>query len=282
MNSETRLKSKFLLSKNTFRLFSVSFTSLILRCGVLVGVIFEVLAVYKSVFLKNMLATYSDTLVFTVFVFAELIILIVVLIFCAALKGGEDFVFFTRSQGAKGHFALLFKYLSPRKAFAFFRLYLSINVLKALWLIYFLLPFSFCFAGAYYLYASSYLSQPVYYILCAGASLLLSISLIMWRFAVLRYSAAPYYLCLNVKRGVNYVINKSIRFTDGFLADGVVLEYSSIGWILSCIFIAPVIYVVPYLKLTKAVFVSQSVFENTPQPMTTYAVNFLKSGEHIN
>ncbi len=282
MNSEVRLKSKFLLSKNTLRLFLISFTSFVLRYGFFAGVILEALAIYNSVFFKNLLKIYDDTVVFTVFAFAEILIFTVALIFSAAVKGGESFVFFTRSQGAKGHFSLLFKYLTPQKAFTFFRLYLKINALKLLWLIYFLLPFSFCFAGTYYLYSSSYLSRPVYYILCIGSSLLLSISLIMWRFAVLRYSASPYYLCLNIKRGVNFVINKSIRFTDGFLADGVVLEYSSLGWILSCIFIAPIIYVVPYLKLTKTVFVSQAVFGNVPQVKTTYAVNFLKSGEHIN
>lgn len=282
MNREARLNSKILLSGNTLRLFSVSFISFVLRYGAFAGVIFETLLIYNSRFFKAMLYAYNDTVVFTAFVFAEILILTAVLIFSAAVKAGGDFVFFTRSQGAKGHFSLLFKYIAPKKAFTFFRLYLKINALKTLWLMYFLSPFLFCFAGTYYLYASSYLSQTVYYILCIGSSLLLSISIIMWRFAVLRYSAAPYYLCLNIKRGVNAVINKSIRFTDGFLADGVVLEYSSLGWILSCIFIAPVIYAVPYIKLTKAVFVSQGVFRNAPQPRTTYAVNFLKSGEHIN
>ena len=199
MNSEVRLKSKFLLSKNTLRLFLVSFTSFVLRYGVFAGVILEAFAIYNSAFFKNLLKTYDDTVVFTVFIFAQILIFTVALIFSAALKGGESFVFFTRAQGAKGHFSLLFKYLRPEKAFTFFILYFKIAVLKLLWLIYFLLPFSFCFAGTYYLYSSSYLSQPVYYILCIGSSLLLAISIIMWRFAVLRYSAAPYYLCLNIK-----------------------------------------------------------------------------------
>ena len=282
MNSDARLKSKILLSRNTLRLFLVSFASFVLRYGAFAGVISEALAIYNSRFFKVMLENYNDTIVFTFFTFTQILIIIAALVFCAAVKAGEDFVFFTRSQGAKGHFSLLFKYLAPKKAFIFFGLYLKINSLKTFWLIYFLLPFSFCFTGAYYLYASAYLSQPVYYILCIGSSLLLSISIIMWRFAVLRYAAAPYYLCLNIKRGINFVIHKSILFTDGFLADGVVLEYSALGWILSCIFIAPIIYVVPYLKLTKSIFVANAVFSNVPQPQATYAVNFLKSGEHIN
>lgn len=282
MNSETRLKSKYLLSKNTLRLFLVSFTSAFLRYGIFSGVLLGMYAIYKSLFFQNLLKSYNDTIVFTVFISAIISAIFLALVFSSAVKGGESFVFFTRSQGAKGHFSLLFKYLKPQKAFTFFRLYFKINILKFFWLVYFLLPFLFCFAGAYYLYSSSYLSQPVYNILCIGASLLLSISIIMWRFAVLRYSAAPYYLCLNIKRGVNNVINKSILFTDSFLSEGVVLEYSSLGWILSCIFIAPIFYVVPYLKLTKAVYVSQAVFNHTPATKATYAINFIKSGEHIN
>lgn len=282
MNSEIRLKSKFLLSGNTLRLFFITLVSALLRYGTLGVGLFGALAIHKSEFFKNLLFTYNDTAVYTAFVFSSVIIFAAILIFSAAVRGGENFIFFTRAQNSKGHFRLLFKYLHPEKAFAFFRLYLKINGLKLFWLIYFLLPFLFCSACSYYLYASSHLSETVYLILCAGASLLLAISIVMWRFANLRYSAAPYYLCLNTKRGVNYVINKSIRFTDGFLSEGVILEYSTLGWISSCIFIIPAFYVVPYLKLTKAVFISHVVFCNTEASKTTYPINFLKSGEHIN
>lgn len=282
MNSEIRLKSKILLSGNTLRLFLIIFVSAFLRYGTFCGAAVGLLTAHNSDFFKSMLAEYNDIGVYTAFVFSSIIIFAVILIFSAAIKGGEEFIFFTRAQGAKGHFPLLFKYLRPQKAFAFFRLYFFINTLKLCWLIYFLIPFSFCAACSYYLYSTGHLSETVYFILCTGASLLLAISLVMWRFAVLRYSAAPYYLCLNTKRGVNYVIKKSIRFTDGFLADGIVLEYSSLGWVLSCIFIAPIVYVTPYLKLTKASYISQAVFGNAPTKRTTYAINFLKSGEHIN
>ena len=282
MNSEIRLKSKILLSCNTIRLFLIALTSIILRYGAISGVVLSLFTLHGSAFFKNMLLQYDDIFIYTAFVFLSVALFTVILIFSSAVKGGEAFIFFIRSQGSTGHLRLLFKYLHPKKAFTFFMLYLKINTLKIFWLVYFLLPFLFCSACSYYLYSSDHLSQTVYFILCSGASLLLAISLVMWRFAVLRYSAAPYYLCLNTQRGVNYVINKSIRFTDGFLAEGIVLEYSSLGWILSCIFIAPIVYVAPYLKLTKATYVSQAVFGNTPSVKTAYAVNFLKSGEHIN
>ena len=281
MNSEIKLNSKFLLSGNTLRLFLVSVTSTFLRYGSVFAVLYGAFLFHGSAFFKNALAKYNSIGIYTAFILATVIVLTAALIFSAAVKGGEELIFFTRAQGSKGRFSLLFKYFHLRKALAFFRLYLKTSCLKFIWLIYFLLPFLFCSACSYYLYSTDHLSNAVYVILCAGASLLLSVSLIMWRVSALRYSAAPYYLCLNTQRGVNYVIEKSIRFTDGYLTDGIVLEYSFLGWLLSCIFIVPIIYVVPYLKLSRAAYVSYAVTENAPKVKLTYAISFLRSGEHI-
>ena len=110
-------------------------------------------------------------------------------------------------------------------------------------------------------------------ILLTGEGLLVSISLVMWRVCSLRYDGAVYYLCLR-DITVRKAIKKSTQHTDGVLSDGVVLEYSLLGWILSGAFVLPLAYTIPYIKLCKATFVTEAVFRGAPVK-STYAVSFL-------
>lgn len=285
MNSKIRLESKYLLSKNTLRLFLISLLSMSLRWGNLALNLTGLYFLLNSDFLKNLLFDYNNALVYTGVVILYSIIFFSTAMTASAIKLGEQFVYFTRAQRAKGQIRLLFKFLHPKKSLKALKLYFTVNFMKIFWLIYFLSPVGVCAGCTAYLYNISYLSPDVYFVLASGTALLLSISTVVWRVAVLRYSAAPYYVCLKPELQVKEAIKKSIRFTDGLLTEGVLLEYSFSGWILSCILIIPLFYVVPYIKLTKSVFVTKSVFSHSKTPQNKYSVNLLnllKSSEHIN
>ena len=285
MNSKIRLESKFLLSKNTLRLFLISSLSASLRWGNLALNLTGLYFLLNSDFLENLLSEYNNTLVYTGVTVLYSIIFFFTSMTASAIKLGEQFIYFTRAQGAKGQIRLLFKFLHPKKSFKALKLYFTINFMKVFWLIYFLSPVGVCVGCTAYLYNISYLSPDVYFVLAFGTALLLSISIVVWRVAVSRYSAAPYYICLKPELQVKDAIKKSIRFTDGMLAEGVLLEYSFSGWILSCILIIPLFYVVPYIKLTKSFFVTKTVFSHSRTPQNRYSVNLLnllQSSQHIN
>ncbi len=285
MNSRIRLESKYLLSKNNLRLFLISMLSASLRWGNFALNLTGLYLLLNSKFLENLLSSYNNALVYTGVVIFYLIIFFFTAMTASAIKLGEQFIYFTRAQRAKGQIRLLFKFLHPKKSFKALRFYLTVNFMKVFWLIYFLSPVGVCAGCTAYLYNISYLSPEVYYVLAFGTTLLLSISIVVWRVAVLRYSAAPYYICLKPELQIKDAIKKSIRFTDGFLTDGVLLEYSLSGWILSCILIIPLFYVVPYIKLTKSVFVTNTVFSHSRTPQSRYSVNLLnllQSSQHIN
>lgn len=276
MNSKVRLESKYLLSKSNARLFLVSFFGFFLRWGA-VALLFAVAFIFaKSDFSEFLLSSYNKTAVYILLGSAFAVMILLCAVFTSAVKFGECFVYFLRAQRKKVRFRLLFKFLHPKKAFKTFRFYVASNFLKLLWLVYFMSPVGVCAGCLWYLHNISYLSPEVYTVLIFGTSLLLSISTAVWRIAVLRYSVAPFYLCLKPNLSVKEAFEKSIVTSDGFLTDGVLLEYSFAGWILSCVLIVPIFYVIPYVKLAESVFVTRTVFSQTQTSKSDYSVNYLK------
>jgi uncharacterized membrane protein len=129
-------------------------------------------------------------------------------------------------------------------------------------------------------YFFSFISQSVYIILSVGASIILAFAFVMCRISSLRFSAAPYYLCLRDTLSPSDAIKKSILFTDGYLSEGVVLEYSLIGWILSCLLVVPIFYVLPYVKLSRCVFVSEMLLKKPRTKSDSFPISYLS--QHIN
>lgn len=275
MNSLIRLKSKYLLSGNTARLFLIASTSVVLRNGLIFLLIFGLYRLMKAPLVFYLKNDIGDTIFYILGFVITFLVCFTVMLFVCAVRMGEQFVFFSRAEGGKGRFALLFRFCTFKKSIRALDFYLKLNILKFGWLFYYLLPSTICICIIFYLYTYANLSLGVFIILTAGTSVLISISLFMWRATVFRYSAAPYYMCLNPKMNATSAINKSIRFTDGHLKESVLLESSFLGWIASCITVIPIFYVIPYCRLCRAVAVTQYLTENLTAP-TQYAVNILK------
>lgn len=281
INSAVRLKAKGLLSGNTVRLFLISTLSFILRWGYVFINVTELVRFIRSDLFSTLLSTYNNALIYTLTALIYLITFYLMISTVSAIRMGERFVYYTRAEGGKGRLRLLFSFMSIKKAFRALRLYLSLNGLKLLWFIYFILPSLLCGGCIMYLYVFGRLSLTVITTLVTGEALLFAISIVMWRVTTLRYDATVYYLCLQ-DIPVRKAIKKSTLYTDGTLSEGVVLEYSFLGWILSCIFIIPLVYCIPYIKLCKATFVTEAVSRRA-SVRSTYAVNFLSvSRKHIN
>lgn len=197
----------------------------------------------------------------------------------SSIRLGERFIYYTRAGGGRGQLRLLFRFMGPKKSFCALRLYSALLTLKFMWLLYLMLPPIICGACIFYLYIFGRLSPAVLIILLTGEALLFAISIVMWRACSIRYDGAVYYFCLG-DISVRKAIKKSIRYTDGTLSDGVVLEYSLLGWILSAILIIPIIYCVPYIKLCRTMFVTEAVSRRATSK-SEFAISFL-SCKHIN
>lgn len=280
MISDARYQAKILLSRGAMKLFFISALSFFLRYGSIFLCAVSLVYIFKSSFFSLLVSTWGIYLSYGLFIATSLTAAFTTLCFACALKLGEEFCYFTKANNGNGKFILLFKFLKPEMSFKALFLYSRAFILKALWLIYFLLPCGACVLCGYYLYNSSAFNSIFYYILCAGASLIFSASLMLWRICVFRYSAAPYYLCLKPQISPHNALKKSILFTDAFSIEGVLSEISLAFRVLSCFFIFPAIYAIPHIKLTKAVFLTLCVSSKV-KTKTSCAVNYLKLCQHI-
>ncbi len=274
-----RLKAKGLLSGNTVRLFLISFVSFILRWGYAFINVTGIIHFLKSDIFSALLDKYNNTLIYILTGLIYSLSFYFMISTVSSIRAGERFVYYTRAEGGKGCFRLLFKFIGVKKSFRALKLYLSLNGLRLLWLVYLMLPPLICGVCILYLYIFGRLSVAVLTTLLTGEALLFAISIVMWRVCTLRYDATVYYVCLS-NISIRRAIKKSILYTDGTLSDGVVLEYSLLGWILSCVLIIPLVYCIPYIKLCKATFVTEAVSRRVSSK-NTYAVTYL-SCKHIN
>lgn len=277
MSGNIKIKSKTIIKGDTLRLFFISLFSFVARRGSFAIWLYCVVNLIKSGILNSYLDNYNDALVYSVIIFDIAFVTSILFLFICALKLGEQFLYFIKASGGKGRTGLLFSFFTFEKSLRAFSLYLRLTLLKSAWLLYFLLPCIVCYGLAFYLYSRGNLLPIVFYIMLAGASLLLSFCIFMWRVAFFRYNAAPYYVCLNREISPEDAIKKSINYTDGFLRESVLLESSFFGWFLSCGFVLPVVYVLPFFRISKALFVVESLsMKAYPERKTNYAINYLK------
>ena len=278
MNSCIRIEAKRLLSHNTPRFFFISLLSFIFRYGILTLSVLSVYLFYKSNFFSFLLSAYNSLLIYGSVSFLASVIIFLCFLFISGIRLGEYAVYFGKANGATGKFTTLFRFIGVSKSIKALWLFLRINTLKILWSICFFLPAAICGVCIYNLYKNDYTNQSTFFVLAVGLSIILALAFVMCRVLSLRLSASAYYICLHGSTSVSEAIKKSIRATDCFLSDGVVLEYSFIGWILSCIFIIPAFYAIPYIKLTKAVFITEAIFSQSASK-SPYAVNYLSLAE---
>lgn len=277
MSGNIKIKSKTIIKGDTLRLFFISLFSFVARRGSFAIWLYCVVNLIKSGILNSYLDNYNDALVYSVVIFDIAFVTSILFLFICALKLGEQFLYFIKASGGKGRTGLLFSFFTFEKSLRAFSLYLRLTLLKSAWLLYFLLHCIVCYGLAFYLYSRGNLLPIVFYIMLAGASLLLSFCIFMWRVAFFRYNAAPYYVCLNREISPEDAIKKSINYTDGFLRESVLLESSFFGWFLSCGFVLPVVYVLPFFRISKALFVVESLsMKAYPERKTNYAINYLK------
>lgn len=277
MNSDVKIKSKTLLKGGTVRLFSLSLVSFILRRGTFALWLYCLVSLFKSGILDFYFENYNDASVYAVVIFDILFVSVILFLFICSLKLGEQFLYFIRASGGKGRSSLLLHFFTFKGSFRAFSLYMKLTALKIGWLLYFLFPCAVSYGITYYLYSRGSLLPIVFYILIIGSSVLLSFCVFMWRITFSRYNAAPYYVCLNPEITPEDAIKKSILFTDGVLRESVLLESSFFGWLLSCVTIVPLVYVIPYFKISKALFVVESLsLKAYPEIKTKYAINYLR------
>lgn len=274
MNTSVRLEAKALLSGHTAKLFLISFFSFLSRYVVLAFFVFSIVLYYKSDLFSFFIKQYGNVITYSISTVVFSLLAFGLFLFISAIKSGERFAYLIRANGGSGSFRLLFKFMHPKNSLKCLVLYTKIHLLQAMWNIYFFLPTGICVLCIYYLKNIVFTIDFAFIILLAGAIITFSAAIVMSKTNKQRYSAAPHYLFLNKKLTPKEAIEKSLYFTDGFLLNGTVLDFSFTGWVLSCIFIIPVFYVVPFIKLAKTIYITEALLSPV-MSKTEYPINIL-------
>lgn len=261
MITDSKLYSKMLLKNNTARLFGISLLSLLLRTALVALVLSFSYFFLKSDFLAVFSHRTNKYFAYFLLLFIINAVRISAFLLIFGIKLGESFVYFKRASGEKGSFSLLFHFLTPKKAARAFLLYCTVTFYKVLWLLFYIFPSAVCTYTSLMLYKSTVLTTASFYALISGGALLLISGFVFFFITAFRYEASPYYMCLE-NIGAKRAIKKSAAFTDSALTLSLLFKISFSGWFFSCVLLLPIIYVVPYFKLSKARFIINAVYKS--------------------
>lgn len=142
----------------------------------------------------------------------------------------------------------LFFWFRPKNAFRALWFNVLLFLIKTMWAIVFFLPSIIFLWSVYYLSASGGLELYLFISLAVGGVLLAVSGLVFYLIATERYFIAGYLFSSDPRLSAMTAIRQSKNLLDGHIFEIVRFKLSFIPWILSCIFIAPAFYVIPYYK----------------------------------
>ncbi|MBR2877114.1 MAG: hypothetical protein IKC01_08245 [Clostridia bacterium] len=253
-----KVKTKEKLLNNTLKLFMVSLTSFLIKSALIISMLFLTHFSLVSDILQSLLLIYNRLIVYFIYSLIIVSLWFFTLLFISGIKMGEKAIYFMQSKGSNAKFKYLFIFLRPSQSFRALQLFLKITILKVFWALFAFAPPAFCLSITLSLYFKEEAYAAVIYTLIIGTVFLTSISCFFYNCCKARYLFAEYYLCTDFEISVKEALRKSIDTSQGFIREGVLLRASLFPWILICLLLIPVFYVIPYTKLTNAKFVTFS------------------------
>lgn len=166
----------------------------------------------------------------------------------------SDSFFFRKSSDSRARYRDVVKALKFKQYTA----YVTVSVLKfflsAAWGALYLLPAATVMGAAVYcFYRESYGANLIIALVSSAAALSVS-GLFFWYVTMKRYSACSAVILSSDKPEPFKVIEKSIDMMDGHMLKYSLYSLSFFGWILSCVLLIPIVYVLPYRELSKYSF----------------------------
>lgn len=241
-NPYIKLNAKRKLVKHSFKSFLygiLPYVTIVLLCA---------LNYYLYIFLKNMSFGFiTSVLSYEIYIKATLLTIAVILSFL---------IYEFTSTVSQRYFYLNFITDCYRKiTFRSFCTFVTVSVLKFFlsiaWGAFFLLPGAVVGGTLYYSLSSGEYTFNVNLTLFVAGVILLFIGLGFFYTTLKRYSMCSFVIFSEEKTEAVSVINKSINLMEGNILKYAVYSVSFLGWVLSCVLIIPVFYVLPYIKMAK-------------------------------
>lgn len=235
-----KLEAKRKIHKNTFRFFLVGalpFFTIILLAS---GDFYFIRALEKSGFLiENFVSPYDKVIYLTIS--AILIVISFLLTEIASLYSQKFFYGFVNGKN-KITFSQYLSYV----AVIIIRFLLSIS-----WSVVYYFPCITVSGLLIYCYRYENYGYNVNLTLFVSAAILFFIGSIFQFVTMKRYSFCTFLLFTQKERNPLKIIAKSIEMSENHCAEYAFYSLSLVGWVVSCVFIVPIIYVIPYVTMCR-------------------------------
>lgn len=251
--SDYKIKAKSLIAGrllNFFVLILITFLLSILSVAAIITVIGSVLHPYVSSLIFSEDSPVYPVLYYTIGIGA----IIALVLMHAYTRYVSDKIFYLKASdcSTKGAYRVKGK-TTILKAFL---LGVLIVTLKILW--FFALQIPFIAAASYFAYLlMDGLPQNIIFIFVGGCLALFLIGSFFWFCIVQRYTAARYIFASSKLPSAFGVIKQSTDTMKGRCLKTAFFKLSLIPWIVSCLFLIPIPYVLPYYKMSTAVIVCE-------------------------
>ncbi len=254
MNSYVKLIAKKKLLKNTFKCFLVSFLPYVTI------VLLTVLNYYLYNFLKtvnfdfnSVILSYENYLKATLLTFS---IVLSFLFFQFLLFASQKFFFCKQLDNYDKR--ITFKQYLTCIVVSVLKFYLSLA-----WSVVFYFPTLAVGVAFYYSISAMEFNFNLTVTLFVAVVTLFVIGSMFLYVTLKRYSMCNYVIFTGQESESIKVIEKSIVLMENHLIDYSLYCFSFAGWILSCILIVPIIYVLPYIKIAKCGYFKAVTKPNT-------------------
>lgn len=185
----------------------------------------------------------------TTAVFAVLVLLsFAVLLVYSSVSVGEKAWYSGITANKKNFTRRFFFWFRPKNSFRAFRFRALLFLVKFMWAVVFFLPAAILVWSIYYLSGTGGLELYLFISLSGGTVLLTISGAIFYFIAMQKYFIAEYLFSSNPKLGAWTAIKQSKNLLDGHIYEIVRFKLSFLPWFLSCIFIIPALYFLPYYK----------------------------------
>lgn len=176
----------------------------------------------------------------------------------AAIKLGETEYYGILAGGGKGKLKVLFSHLSPLSSLKALMLYVAVNSFRLMWLFVMIAPCGFVAFITFLLYYDTGLSLRVFTALFFLVVFLFLTGIVSWYLSIQKYSYAALFSAKSKAFSPRNAIRRSIAVFDCSGINPAAVKISLIIPLVSCVFIFPVIYVLPYIKMSMASLYTES------------------------
>ncbi len=239
-NAIIKHESKMFIKGKRVKAMSIVLTSVV-YCAFVTAVCFGIILLCELLGGGNMLKTAAAIGVLCVLSFAALL-------FYSSLSVGEKAWYSGITDERKNYTRRLFFWFRPKNSFRALRFKVLLVTIKAMWAVVFFLPFAVLTWSIYYLSGSGGLELYLFISLSGGAILTAVCGAIFYFIAMQKYFIAEYLYSSDPRLKPLTAIRQSKNLLDGHILEIVCFKLSFTPWFLSCIFIAPAFYFLPYYK----------------------------------